>query len=133
MLSGDAVSQSNNIPASLSAINSSFAFSVGGSSPNGGLTRVGRLTASDSALSKMLMDVNDATDEIQFNNLSNGSITGYDPTTGRGAFSFQDSNGTTYSFIFYLSSANGGVIQDVSPSGSLGSNQFDSSPVMIMT
>jgi len=120
MLSGDAVSQSNSIPASLSAINSSFAFSVGGSSPNGGLTRVGRLTASGSALSKMLMDVNDATDEIQFNNLSNGSITGYDPTTGRGALSFQDSNGTTYSFIFYLSSANGGVIQDVSPSGAVG-------------
>jgi hypothetical protein len=42
MLSGDAVSQSNSIPASLNAINSSFAFSVGGSSPNGGLTRVGR-------------------------------------------------------------------------------------------
>ena len=120
MLSGDAVSQSNSIPASLNAINSSFAFSVGGSSPNGGLTRVGRLTASGSALSKMLMDVNDATDEIQFNNLSNGSITGYDPTTGRGALSFQDSNGTTYSFIFYLSSANGGVIQDVSPSGTVG-------------
>ena len=120
MLSGDAVSQSNSIPASLSAINSSFAFSVGGSSPNGGLTRVGRLTASGSALSKMLMDVNNATDEVQFNNLSNGSITGYDPTTGRGALSFQDSTGTTYSFIFYLSSANGGVIQDVSPSGAVG-------------
>jgi hypothetical protein len=120
MLSGDAVSQSNSIPASLSAINSSFAFSVGGSSPNGGLTRVGRLTASGSALSKMLMDVNDATTEIQFNNLSNGAITGYDPTTGRGAFSFQDSNGTTYSFVFYLSSANGGVIQDVSPTNTVG-------------
>jgi hypothetical protein len=68
----------------------------------------------------MLMDVNDATDEIQFNNLSNGSITNYDQTTGRGTFSFQDSNGTTYSFVFYLSSPNNGVIQDVSPSGTAG-------------
>ena len=120
MLSGDAVLQSNSIPASLSAINSSFAFLVAGSSPKGGLTRVGRLTASGSTLSKMLMDVNDATNEIQFNNLSNGSITDYDATIGRGTFSFQDSNGTTYSFVLYLSSANGGVIQDVSPSNTAG-------------
>jgi len=120
MLSGDAVLQSNSIPASLSAINSSFAFIVAGSSPNGGLTRVGRFTAGGSTLSKMLMDVNDATDEIQFNNLSNGSITDYDATTGRGTFSFQDSNGQTYSFVFYLSSGSGGVIQDVSPSGTVG-------------
>lgn len=120
MLSGDAVLQSNSIPASLSAINSSFAFIVAGSSPKGGLTRVGRFTANASALSKMLMDVNDATDEIQFNNLSNGSINDYDATTGRGTFSFQDSNATTYSFVFYLSSANSGVIQDVSPSNTAG-------------
>jgi hypothetical protein len=120
MLSGDAVLQSNSIPASLSAINSSFAFIVAGSSPNGGLTRVGRLTAGGATLSKMLMDVNDATNEVQFNNLSNGSITDYDATIGRGTFSFQDSNGTTYSFVFYLSSASGGVIQDVSPSNTAG-------------
>jgi len=120
MLSGDAVLQSNSIPASLSAINSSFAFIVAGSSPNGGLTRVGRLTAGGATLSKMLMDVNDATNEVQFNNLSNGSITDYDATIGRGTFSFQDSNGTTYSFVFYLSSQNGGVIQDVSPSSTAG-------------
>jgi len=120
MLSGDAVLQSNSIPASLSAINSSFAFIVAGSSPNGGLTRVGRLTASGATLSKMLMDVNDATNEVQFNNLSNGSITDYDATIGRGTFSFQDSNGTTYSFAFYLSSPNGGIIQDVSPSNTAG-------------
>jgi len=120
MLSGDAVLQSNSIPASLSAINSSFAFIVAGSSPNGGLTRVGRFTASGATLSKMLMDVNDSTDEIQFNNLSNGSVTDYDAATGRGAFSFEDSNSTTYSFVFYLSSANTGVLQDVSPSNTAG-------------
>src|SRR5882762_7349527 len=46
MLSGDAVLQSGSIPASLSDINSSSAFIDAGSSPNGGLTRVGRFTAS---------------------------------------------------------------------------------------
>jgi hypothetical protein len=64
----------------------------------------------------MLMDVNDAGNEVQFNNLSNGSITAYDPTTGRGQLSFKDSNGTTYSFVFYLDSPTSGVMQDVSPS-----------------
>jgi len=120
MLSGDAVLQSNTIPASLAAINSSFTFIVAGSSPNGGLTRVGRLTANGATLNQMLMDVNDATNEIQFNNLSNGSISPYDATTGRGLLSFQDSNGLVYSFVFYLSSASGGVIQDVSPSNTVG-------------
>jgi len=120
MLSGDAVLQGNSIPASLSTINSSFAFLVAGGSGNGGLTRVGRFTASGSTLSKMLMDVNDAATEIQFNNLSNGSITAYDGTTGRGTLSFQDSNGQTYSFVFYLNSATAGVIQDVSPSNTAG-------------
>jgi hypothetical protein len=113
MLSGDAVLQSTP-PAGFSG---DFAFLVGGSSPNGGLTRVGRFTASSNNLSKMLMDVNDATNEVQFNHLSNGSISSYDSTTGRGQFSFQDSNSQVYTFVFYLSAPNGGVIQDVSPSG----------------
>jgi len=114
MLSGDAVMQGN-LPASLSG---GFAFLVGGSDSVGnGITRVGRFTAAGTALSKMLMDVNDGANEVQFNNLSNGSVSSYDPTTGRGQFSFQDSNGQAYTFVFYLSSQSGGVIQDVSPSG----------------
>jgi hypothetical protein len=113
MLSGDAVLQATP-PAAFSG---GFAFLVGGSSPNGGLTRVARFTAAGSALSKMLMDVNDAANEVQFNNLSNGTISTYDATTGRGQLSFQDSNGQVYTFVFYLSSPSGGVIQDISPSG----------------
>jgi hypothetical protein len=117
MLSGDAVLQ-NSIPANLNAISGSFAFLVAGSDSGGnGLTRVARFTATNGTLSKMLMDVNDASNEVQFNNLSSGTISAYDPTTGRGQFSFNDSNGTTYSFVFYLSSSSSGVIQDVSPSG----------------
>lgn len=121
MLSGDAVLQSNTIPTSLSAINGSFAFLVGGSDSAGnGLTRVGRFTATGSALSKMLMDVNDGSNEVKFDNLSNGSVSSYDPATGRGQFSFRDSNGQVYTFVFYLSSQSGGVLQDISPSNTAG-------------
>ncbi len=118
MLVGDAVSQSSNLPTSPSAISGSFTFLVGGSSANGGLTRVGRFTVTNGALSKILMDVNNAGSETQLNNLSSGSITAFDPTTGRGTLSFQNSI-TTYSFVFYLSSLNDGVIQEVTaPTGS---------------
>jgi hypothetical protein len=117
MLVGDAVSQSN-IPANLSAISGGFAFLVGGSSAHGGLTRVGRFNISNGAFSKILMDVNDAGLEAALNNLSNGSITAFDPTTGRGTLSLQ-SPIATYSFVFYLSSSSGGVIQEVTaPAGS---------------
>jgi hypothetical protein len=117
MLTGDAVQQQANIPLNLAAINGGFAFLVGGNDSGGnGITRVGRFTAAGSALSKMLMDVNDGSTEVPFNNLSNGIISSYDPATGRGQLSFQDSNAQVYTFVFYLSSQSGGVLQDVSPS-----------------
>jgi hypothetical protein len=120
MLSGDAVLQ-NTIPTALSAINGGFAFLVGGSDFHGnGLTRVARFTATGSALSKMLMDDNVGSTEGFFNNLSNGSISAYDPATGRGQFSFQDSNSNVYTFVFYLSSQSGGVLQEISPSNTAG-------------
>jgi hypothetical protein len=120
MLTGDAVQQAG-IPANLAAINGGFAFLVAGSDSAGnGITRVARFTAAGGPLSKMLMDVNDGSSEAQFNGLSNGSISTYDPSTGRGQFSFQDSGSNIYAFVFYLSSPNGGVIQDVSPSGTVG-------------
>lgn len=112
MLSGDAVLQAN-IPSNLSAINGGFAFLVAGASGNGGLVRVGRFTVSNGAVSKILMDVNDAGTQTPFNTLSNPTIN-YDPTTGRGDLSFQSSAVTTFSFVFYLSSQSGGVIQEVS-------------------
>jgi hypothetical protein len=115
MLSGDAVVQNNNIPVPTS---SNFVFLVAGSSPSGGLTRVGRFTVG-SPFTKMLMDVNNAGVEAQVNNLSGGSIGSFDPTTGRGTLSFSSST-ATYSFVFYLSSPNDGVIQDVSPSNTSG-------------
>lgn len=114
MLSGDAVAQAS-IPSSL---NSGFVFVVGGSSANGGLTRVGRFTATGPAVTNILMDINDAGSERQSNTFSNASAT-LDATTGRGTVTFQDSS-LTYTFVFYLSSPNSGVIQDVSPSTTVG-------------
>ena len=114
MLTGDVVSQTN-IPSNLSAINGGFAFLVAGSSVNGGLVRVGRFDVSGNTLSKVVMDVNDGAHENQFpsSSLTNSSIS-YDPTTGRGQLSFQSSVANVYSFVFYLSSAGSGVLQEVS-------------------
>ena len=61
------------------------------------------------------MDVNDGGSETQFspNSLTNASIS-YDSTTGRGQLSFQSSSVNVYSFVFYVTSASDGVIQEVS-------------------
>lgn len=112
MLTGDAVVQTT-VPAAPSG---SFAFLVAGSSANGGLTRVARFDVSGGTVSKLLMDVNNAASETEFgpSALTNASIS-YDTTTGRGVVSFQSSSTNLYSFVFYLSSASNGVIQEVSP------------------
>jgi hypothetical protein len=110
MLTGDAVSQS----AGLTSPTGDFAFLVTGSDSGGnGLIRVGRFTVSGTTLSNMLMDVNDAANERQFNSLSNGSISSFDTTTGRGQLSFQDGSGNTYTFVFYLNSQSDGVFQEI--------------------
>ena len=115
MLSGDAVLQPS-VPAAPSG---GFAFLVAGSSGNGGLTRVARFDVSSSTVSKLLMDVNNAGLETEFgpSALTMPSIS-YDSTTGRGKLSFQSSSVNVYTFVFYLSSASDGVIQEVTgPSG----------------
>lgn len=112
MLTGDAVSQPT-VPAAPSG---SFAFLVAGASANGGLIRVARFDVSGGTVSKLLMDVNNAGSETEFgpSALTMPSIN-YDATTGRGIVSFQSSAVNVYSFVFYLSSASNGVIQEVSP------------------
>lgn len=112
MLTGDAVLQPS-VPAAPSG---SFAFLVAGSSANGGLTRVARFDVSGSTVSKLLMDENNAASENEFgpSALTNASIS-YDTTTGRGLVSFQSSSTNLFAFVFYLSSATSGVIQEVSP------------------
>ena len=115
MLVGDAVLQAS-VPATPAG---SFAFLVAGASASGGLTRVARFDVSGSTVSKLLMDVNIGGTETEFgpSALTNASIN-YDTTTGRGLVSFQSSTTNVYSFVFYLSSAKSGVIQEVSgPAG----------------
>lgn len=119
MLSGDAVAQANNVPTTVSSLNGGFVFVVGGSSPSGGLTRVGRFTVTGGNVSNILMDINDAGAERQAAPLTNASINLDAVNPGRGTLSFQDSS-LTYSFVFYLSSQNSGVFQDVSPSSTAG-------------
>jgi len=119
MLTGDAVSQ----PAVPAAPSGSFVFLVAGSTANGGLTRVARFdtcapcAGPGPAVSKLLMDVNNAGKETEFSpsQLSTNPSISYDTTTGRGVLSFQSSTVNVYSFVFYLSSGTSGVIQEVSP------------------
>jgi len=112
MLTGDAVSQPT-VPAAPSG---SFAFLVAGASANGGLIRAARFDVSGGTVGKLLMDVNNAGSETEFgpSALTNAS-TNYDSTTGRGLVSFRSSTVNVYSFVFYLSSASSGVMQEVSP------------------
>ncbi|HKW61614.1 MAG TPA: hypothetical protein VJN89_03630 [Candidatus Acidoferrum sp.] len=118
MLSGDAVLQPS-VPSSPSG---SFAFLVAGASANGGFIRAARFDTCPQCanpgptVSKLLMDVNNGGPENEFgpSALTMPSIS-YDSTTGRGQLSFQSSTLNVYSFVFYLSSASDGVIQEVSP------------------
>jgi len=115
MLTGDAVSQSG-LPVNVAAINSGFSFIVAGSTGAGGLTRVGRFTVGGSSVSNVLVDTNNADMFTQTTGATAPGIT-FDPTTGRGTVTFLGNGLTTpFSFVFYLSSASQGVIQETTQS-----------------
>lgn len=121
MLTGDAVIQ-NNPPATL---NSSFVFIVAGTSAKGGVTRVGRFTANGTSLTNIVLDTNNSGTFTKTggtgsgSTFSNASITLDAANPGRGTFTFKDSNlSVPFTFVFYLSSATSGVIQDVSQTSS---------------
>jgi hypothetical protein len=114
---GTASAQSS-VPTTNTTFNGNFAFLTTGSGINGPLTRIGRFTASGSGgLTSVFADTNDngITAQVPQGSLSatTYSIDGNFPGSGRGTLTFTDSNLGTYSFVFYLSSASGGVIQDV--------------------
>ena len=105
-------------PATNSAFASSYVFlstGVGTTSPD---FKVGRFTAngSGSATSIALDEKLVATSITQVPNgtlsATNYAIDTNFPGSGRGTLTFTDSNTGTYSFIFYMSSATQGVIQD---------------------
>lgn len=117
MLSGDAVAQSASVPTSTTALNTSFVFIVAGSSANGGVTRIGRFTANGATLSNVLVDTNNAGVFTPTNMGNNASISFDAGNPGRGAVTFKDPNlSVPFTFVFYLSSATSGVIQDQSQS-----------------
>jgi hypothetical protein len=114
MLSGDAVAQSNTVPANVSSISSSFVFIVAGSSGNGGITRVGRFTANGAAVTNVLVDTNNSGQFIKTNTTNNASISLDPANPGRGTVTFTDPNfaAAPFNFVFYLSSPTQGVIQE---------------------
>jgi hypothetical protein len=118
MLVGDAVTQTNNIPASVASLNSGFVFVVAGSSANGGITRLGRFTATGATVSNVLVDTNNAGQFTQTTGATNASITLDAANPGRGTVTFLGNGlGTPFSFVFYLNSATKGVIQETTHSG----------------
>jgi hypothetical protein len=113
MINGDAVLQ-NNLPANLSG---AFAFVVAGSdnaTKFGPLTRLGRFTVSGTTLTNVLVDTNDAGTLTPTNSGVNTIVT-FDLVTnpGRGTVTFKDPNlSSAFSYVFYMSSATRGVIQE---------------------
>jgi hypothetical protein len=119
---GEAVAQQAGTPTQTSSFSSSsFVFVMGGSDTTSlaPLTRAGRLTANGSNLMNILLDNNDAGVSKTVPStgvLSAGTVTLDGDGSGRGTFTFTDTVGNTgtFAFVFYLSSATQGVIQDVS-------------------
>jgi hypothetical protein len=115
MLSGDAVIQNNTVPTNVSGLNSGFAFIVAGSDSGGnGLTRVGRFTANGATVTNVLQDTNDGGKFIPTNSTTTASISLDGANPGRGTLTFTDPNfkNSPSTYVFYLSSATQGVIQE---------------------
>src|SRR5215467_435626 len=121
---GTATAQSS-VPTTNATFNGNFAFLTTGSGTQGALTRIGRFAANGSGiLTGFFANTNDNGQTAQ---VPKGSLSSMAysmdlnfPGSGRGTLTFTDSSLGTYSFVFYLSSASGGVIQDVTLTASGG-------------
>jgi hypothetical protein len=115
---GDAVSQSS-VPASNANFNGNFVYLSSGVGSRSQLTRIGRFTADgNGGLGSIFADTNDGGTAAQ---VPTGSLSATTyaidtnfPGSGRGTLTFTDSKRGAFSYIIYLSSSSGGVIQDVS-------------------
>jgi len=125
---GDAVAQNANIPTQNSAFTGSFAYLVGGGivTGNGGpIASVARFTSdANGGIGNLSYDENAVGSTHHISQGTNLSATTYsiDTTnagTGRGTFTFTDTSGGTFTYVFYMISATKGVIQDTS-SGIIG-------------
>jgi hypothetical protein len=114
MLSGDAVAQNNTVPTNVTSVASSFVFIVAGSSGSGGIVRIGRFTTNGATVSNVLEDTNDNGKFIKTNSTTAASFSLDAANSGRGTFTFTDPNfpNAPSTFVFYLSSATQGVIQE---------------------
>lgn len=122
--SGNVVQQAGSIPAQNSAFTGSFVYVVGGVAvigTQGADARVARFTADgNGGIAAISYDENNngSTRHIsQGSNISNASyaIDTANAGTGRGTFTFTDSSGGTYMYVFYLLSPTQAVVQDNSP------------------
>ena len=118
MLSGDAVAQ----PSAPASPSGAFAFIVAGSTGASGVTRVGRFTINGSSMTNVLIDTNNGGMFLPTNSATNTSVTMDAANPGRGVLVFTDPNhsGVPFTFVFYLSSATSGVIQEESQPASSG-------------
>lgn len=118
--SGDALVQTGAIPATTAAFTGNFVYLVGGASTLGADASVARFTVSGpGTIGSISYDENNAGTPAhisQGSNISNATcaIDAANAGSGRGTFTFTDSTGGTFSYVFYLYSPNSGVIQDVS-------------------
>jgi hypothetical protein len=107
-------------PAANPAFNGNFAFLIAGTGANTPNEKAGRFTADGNgglATSSIAVDdkrLGDSITQIPSGSLSAATyaIDTNFPGSGRGTVTFTDSSKGTFSFIFYMSSATQGVIQD---------------------
>ncbi len=112
-LAGDALLQSN-IPTTTAGINGGFVYVMGGTGVGGPLTRGGRFTAAGAALSKILVDNNNAGTLLSLSSTT-GVLT-IDPAgSGRGTISYNvTGQKNTFTYVFYMISPTQAVVQDQS-------------------
>jgi hypothetical protein len=125
LTSGLATAQ-NAVPTQTSGIAGSFIFDIAGSASSGTFTgplaRAGRFDANGGAnppITNLFMDENFSAAASTFggtSGISNVTFT-IDPNqTGRGTLDFTDvASGVVFNYVFYLTSATGGFLQDNSP------------------
>ena len=121
LTSGFATAQ-NAVPTQTSGIAGSFVFDVGGSASGttsvGPLARAGRFDANAGVPTNLFVDENFSGTASTFpgaGNFSNVTITIDTAGSGRGTLGFTDvTSGDVFSYVFYLTSASGGFIQDTS-------------------
>jgi hypothetical protein len=122
LTSGFATAQ-NAVPTQTSGIAGSFIFDIAGSTSSGTFTgplaRAGRFDANGGAITNLFLDENFSAAASTFggtSGISNVTFT-IDPNqTGRGTLDFTDvASGVVFNYVFYLTSATGGFLQDNSP------------------